>query len=140
MAQRQEARAGFLGWLLGKRPGPAEPAPVAPAAPRPSMSTSAPACARKRRAAPGEWNPELPQGARMWAIVAAEYGRAARETIAGARKWCAVCARRSCVCNVAVLGEILRDAAALGRGGAAIVGVRGTVHQLELERRAPRRL
>lgn len=76
----------------------------------------------------------------MWAIVAAEYGRAARETIAGARKWCAVCARRPCVRNVVVLGEILRDAAALGRGEAAVVGVRGAVYQLELERRAPRRL
>ena len=53
---------------------------------------------------------------------------------------CAVCACRPCVCNVAELGEILRDAAVLGRGGAFIVSVQGAVFQLELERRAPRRL
>ena len=47
---------------------------------------------------------------------------------------CTVCVRRACVCNVAVLAEILRDAAALSPGGACIVGVRGAVHQLEIGR------
>lgn len=38
---------------------------------------------------------------------------------------CAVCAGRPCACNVAVLAEVLRDAAQIPRAaGVAIVGVR----------------
>ena len=51
-------------------------------------SSRNPAPARKRRAAPpGEWNRDLPQDARMWAIVASEYGKFARHTMAGFRQW-----------------------------------------------------
>lgn len=99
--ERKDARAGFFGWLRGKRPaaapapaGPAEPepapSPVAPAAPPPSTSapsTSAPPRARKRRAAPGEWNRGLPQDARMWAIVAADFGGIVRRRLALVRTY-----------------------------------------------------
>lgn len=73
--------AGFFGRLLGKRPAAPAP-PVAPAAPATAVPEPEPVRKRKRRAPPGEWNPALPQDARMWAIVAAEFGGIARHGLA----------------------------------------------------------